>query len=322
MQIELKKSTECTINEWESYTRSFNQVFHKTKSVNDFKYKYFNTITGFSYHALLKTGDLVVGGCTIIPFEYLFNDSTICIGLAVDVFIVEDYRTDPLALYKMYTKLKKILILQDIALVIAVPNDTVYPYWKNIVKWKDVGYLKYYVLPLKIGNVVSKLPKFLNGFSILLTKILLACSSFLNFTEKESLIRINRLNRIVEKQRYTKHHKKIILDNSFFTYRIINEDGIITCYLIDFYNQQKQKKDSNTLRKAIKYIYTKENIDLIVFVGKLSFFQFMLFKIPFLTEPKHLYFMVDILNKNKLKYYKFVFDINNWDFGLFNYDVR
>ena len=57
MEIEIKKTTELTHVEWNTYIQSFNQVFHKTFNINDFKHKYINTIDGFSYHSLLKEGE-------------------------------------------------------------------------------------------------------------------------------------------------------------------------------------------------------------------------------------------------------------------------
>ena len=55
-----------------------------------------------------------------------------------------------------YNKLKKTLIDNHVIMVIAVPNDLVYSYWKNVVKWKDIGLLQYYALPVKAGNVLKK----------------------------------------------------------------------------------------------------------------------------------------------------------------------
>lgn len=322
MQIEVKKTTEWTPLEWSTYVQGFNQVFQKDYSADFFQHKYFNTIDGCSYHALLKVNGDFVGGCTVIPYYYSVNKKIIRVGLAVDVFIVDEYRTDPLTLYRMYKKLKAELILNGIALVIAVPNDIAYPYWKNIVKWKDIGYLSYYVFPLKVGEVIPKLPKFFNLFSLLGSKFLVFFSSMYNVHQKDCAIYIDRSNNVIEKQRYTEEHIRTTLDNFYFSYRIMDEDGVKTAYLIDFYNQNSRKKDNRSLREAVKFIYKQEMPDLIIFVGKLPFFQFLLFKVPFKYEPKHLYFTIDVLIKEKIPDLDSIFKIENWDFGLFNYDVR
>ena len=203
MTIELKRTTELIPEEWLFYSQSFNQVFDKTSNIDDFKHKYFKTIDGFSYHSLLKQEEKVVGCCTIIPYEYYINSKIIRVGLAVDVFIIKENRDDPYSLYNMYEKLKKELIVYNISLIIAVPNDTSYPYWKNIVKWKDVGYIRYYALPVKLGNVISKMPGVLNRISLLGAKIILVCSFLIRSTEKLAPIRMNRS--IYSRPQYRKH---------------------------------------------------------------------------------------------------------------------
>lgn len=322
MDIEVKTSNELNITDWQSYTDSFNEVFQKAFTVNDFKHKYINTVDGFSYHVLLKYDNKVVGGFTAIPYEYFIENEIVRVGFPLDVFILSDYRKDFLTFYKMYQVIKKELIVRNIDLVIVTPNYDSYQYWRKVIKMNDVGLLRYYALPLRVGNVVTSLPKFFNKLSLCGSAILILFSNLMNFKEKLAPIRLNRSNDIVEMQRYTYHHNKILIKNAFFSYRIVNEEGVITCYLIDFYNSQKKIKDSYSLGKAIKYISSLENVDLILFIGKISFFQNLLFKIPFKIEPKHLYFMADVINHEKIKNSAFVYDFKNWDFGLFNYDVR
>lgn len=323
MHIEVKTSVELSFDDWRTYTLSFNQVFQKSFSVRDFEHKYLNTVDKHSYHVLLKNdSDFVVGGFTVIPYEYYLGNDLIRVGLIVDVFITKEYRTDLLSLHKMYKKIKEKLSKENITLTIANPNEAAFKYWQKLVRIKEVGNLNYYILPIKIANVVSKFPKFFNSFSLFGSK-LLAWMAVFNASEKLLPIRLNRSNDIIGKQRYTKYHKKNLIKNAFFSYRIVNENGIITCYLIDFYNTKKEIKDLFSLHKAVQYIISHENIDLIIFVGKLLFFQFLLFKVPFKFEPRHLHFMVDIISKDKISSnQEAIYNFRNWDFGLFNFDVR
>lgn len=322
MQIELKKTKDWHSFEWSSYVQNFNKVFDKNFSIPFFMNKYLNTIDGFSYHALLKTDQEIVGACTVIPYNYSIKNQIVPIGLVVDVFILAEYRTDPLVLYRMYKKLKKELVKNNIALVVAVPNDTAYPYWKNIVKWKDIGCLNYYALPIKLGNIITKLPSFINLFLQWYTSFLIFISSLFNNKQKYYDIKIDRSNPIIYKQRYTTDHYQIKIFNSYFSYRIVNEKGIRTGYIIDFYNILNNKRDNRTLKNAVNYILKNEKIDIIIYVGSISFFQLLLYRIPRKYEPKHLYFMADILDYEKIKDINLVFNIHSWDFGLFNYDVR
>ncbi|MDD5659844.1 MAG: GNAT family N-acetyltransferase [Actinomycetota bacterium] len=322
-KIVIKTSKEISDNEWESYTDSFNVVFSKNAKIEDFRQKYLFTIDEQSFHVFLKTTEEeVVGSCTVIPYNYLAFGTMMKTGLAVDVFIREEYRNDPLILYKMYKTLKQKLIENKILLVIAVPNDIAYPYWKNIVKWKDIGLIDYYALPLKAGNVIKRKHRFLNFLSYVSSKGMILLSYFFKSSEKTFPIRIDRSNDILYKQRYTLEHKIKEIESVIFAYRVVQEGDTRSCYLIDFYNKKNNKKDTKSLRTAIKYIIRSENIDIIIFVGKLSFFQNLLFKVPYKYEPKHLYFTADILSAANIKDEQKLLDITNWDFGLFNYDVR
>ena len=321
MQIEFKTTSQITATGWESYTAAFNQVFKKETTVDYFHQKYRFTIDGGSYHVFLTVGDQVVGACTVIPYEYCFEEKIMRCGLAVDVFIVTEFRNDPLALYRMYKILKKELIQKDIALIIAVPNDVAYPYWKNVVKWKVTGLLNYYVLPVKSATITAKLPVVFNPLNHAYANLMVFLSRFVQSTERLSKIRINRANKIVEVQRYTKDHLQFTIAKTFVSYRIVYEEGINTCYLIDFYNIHKGCKDAASLQQAMQKIMADETVDIIVFIGKLNFFQLLLLKLPFRFEPRHLYLMTDILITEKINT-TLISDIRNWDFGLFNYDVR
>lgn len=321
MQIQVITSNKINNFQWMNYCKAFNQVFDKNYDTDYFLQKYINTIDTYSYHSLLLENEQIVGACTVIPMEYIIKSEKIRIGLAVDVFIVKEYRTDPFSLHNMYTLLKNKLVEQNIVLVIAVPNDIAYPYWKKIVGWKDIGLLPYFALPIKIGNVISKWESILNPLNVIFSKIVTNIYLFSNFKENILSIRLNRENSIIEKQRYTSQHKRKDLNDSYFSYIIVDESNTKVCYLIDFYNKNSKLKDKKTLQQAMLYILRNETIDIIIFIGKLNFKQRYLFRVPFKFEPKHLYFTGDNIIPNKINN-DLVYNIENWDFGLFNYDVR
>jgi len=326
MEIRIAETTQLSEKEWASYVEHFNAVFKQHFDKDHFKHKYLTTIDGTSYHALLIENAEVVGCCSVIPHVYVFGTEKIKIGLAVDVFIHEDFRSDPYALYRMYKELCLYIKAQGLALVIAVPNDVAYPYWKNIVKWRDIGFIPYYAIPLRIANVLKSDKTILNfasrAFFVFLTYVSKVASWFWNPAEQNQPIRIDRSNAIVEKQRYTQEHHRVLEQDTFFSYRIVNEGDVVTAYLIDFYNVHRRKRDARSLHNAVHFIAQKNKIDIIVFVGKLTFPQFYLIKVPFSKEAKHLYFMADIIIPHELFKKEFICSYSNWDFGLFNYDVR
>ncbi len=311
---------------FDSLTSSYNEVFEKDIDSGHFRNKYLNTILSNSFHCFLVYENKVVGNCSIIPFEYKYFDKIVRFGLAVDVFIIEKYRKDPFSLRKMYKILCKELIQKNISLVIAIPNDVAYPYWKRIVKWKDIGLLNYYVLPIKLGNVLVRnsflnIPNYI--FSFLLVKFSFFLSLFFRASEKKSKIELKQGENLktFEKHRYSSNHCQITTKgNCSFRFITLLEGTVKTTYLLDYYNE-KFEKNYLTLTKAVSHILKKENTDLIVFVGKIAFPQLLLFKLPRSKEPKKLYFTSDVLLPDIIDE-KEINNIENWNFGLLNYDVR
>ena len=129
MEIKICSTQEWSYCEWESFVSSFEAIFHKGFTKDYFNNKYLSVCDRQSYHALLLHEDKVVGNISVIPYWYRHNeDELIKIGLAADVFILEDYRSDPFTLRRMYKRLTKLLIEKRIVSVIAVPNETAYSY--------------------------------------------------------------------------------------------------------------------------------------------------------------------------------------------------
>lgn len=321
MEIKFLKSGSLSDHDWTSYCEAFNRIFEKEYTIDYFKQKYQITIDGYSYHSFLCNESEIVGACTVIPYSYIVEKAPVRIGLVVDVFILTEYREDPYSLFRMYKLLKKEMVNNNIAFTVAVPNDIAYPFWKSIVKWKDVGLLTYYTLPVKLGNVLGKYKSLLNAINRIGLSVLMPLSGLLISKEKDTVIRIDRSVSLLEEHRYTSDHKILTIENAFFSYRIISEHGVVTCYLIDFYNLKSKRKDTGSLRRAITEIIKNEEIDLIIYVGQLRMSQSLLFKVPFAKEPKHLYFMSDLVMPEMVNA-AVIRNIANWDFGLFNYDVR
>ncbi len=323
MEITLKKTNELNQSDWKKYIDAFNTVFEKSFSFEFFQNKYEKTIKGYSYHSFLTTEDnQIVGGCTTIPFSYNFGNEKKLVGLVVDVFVLKEHRRNPYALLKMYQKQGDLLREEGITMILGVPNDVAYPYWKKLAKWKDIGSLTYYVMPVKIGNVIGKKSSLLNFASTVFTKSLTIISTINPSKEKACPISIDRSESIIEQQRYNENHELVDQNGIFFSFRIEIEKGIRTCYLIDFYSKNSKQKTAQALRKAISYITKNTDVDIIIYVGKLNFFQTLLFKVPKSKEPKTLPLTNDVLLPNEFKDSNFISDIKNWDFGLFNYDVR
>lgn len=321
MEIVIKKSIDFSKNEWIEYSNSFNEVFGKNFTVEYFKHKYFNTIEGYSYHALLKSNNTIVGGFAVIPFEYIVKDYKIKVAFPLDVFILSNYRSDFLNFYKMYREVKKELEINNFDLVIVTPNDESYSYWKKMMKMKDIGNIPFHIIPVRPSKISRYVPKLIDRISKVIIQLLIYINNILKCKEKELSINIIK-SEIVEKQRYYKIHKQITIDNNYFSYRIIDEDNVNTCYVIDFYDKNTSRKTNQSLSQTVRYIIKNEKIDVILFIGEINIFQTIFLRVPARFEPRKLHFMGEIINKDKKFNEDVLFNYKNWDFGLFNFDVR
>lgn len=320
MKIKVCRSTDLTKVEWKSYTLGFNETMHRNFSSDFLMNKYTAVYKGYSCHAMLVSdnGDLV-GGATVIPCYYEREGERFVCGLAVDVFIRVAYREDPLALRRMYKKLVPLLHEEGVVAVMAVPNATAYPYWKNVVKWKDVGYINYWMLPLRAGKILGKkgvVGGILNLGSMCYFGFVYAVSAITSLIDcKDKKYRYS----ICKNDPYyvSKFKSDSYIKNEGYIYKIEDEDGVKTGYVIDA--EKNGRRSARVLFRCISDIM-KNHVDIILYVGKLSFFQTLMLKVPRKFEPKLLPLTCDLISKDEK--YKDMLDINNWDFGLQNYDVR
>jgi len=309
----------CNWNDsyWKSFTQNYNNIFDKNFTIDFFKNKYKSSSMGFSFHSLL-INDLneVVGACTVMPYLYSRNSETLNLGQAVDVFIVEKYRSNPMMLRDMYLELKEQLLLNEIICVLAVPNKNVFKYWTNVVKWKHIGNLNYWVHPIKIGSALNT-SKFLDKLSLLFSAFL----GFLNCIFCKILYDNKNHNtyKIIQndeflKMRFNNKYKKSEI--GFF--KIYKEKEVEVAYVFPTSNEPSLIN----LVKSIKIIREKTNAHLVFYVGTFNRFKYFLLRIPKKLEPQELPLTCDILDKKNLLKYADMLEIKNWDFSLTNFDVR
>ncbi len=144
MKFKTFKTSEIDKELFNDYIISFNNIFKKNYDVSYFLKKYKETPLKYSFHSFLIVNKKISGACTIIPYEYNLSSEVKFIGLAVDTFILEDFRKkNPFILYKLYNNLKKKLIDYNLIGVVSVPNDNAFQYWTKINKFKYLGKLQY-----------------------------------------------------------------------------------------------------------------------------------------------------------------------------------
>jgi len=321
--IKTCKSSEITDSEWSSYIYNFNKTFYKNFDLKYFKHKYLSTSDGYSFHSfLIDNNKNVVGACTLIPTLYKISGKERKIALAVDLFVLPEYRNDSLNFLKLYLNLKKIIAGVGIVAVIAIPNSNSYLYWKNVVKFKDVGTLSYWAYPVRLANITKRF-SFLNQLSLIYAKICLSLNTIVslafNSKEKSSSYEIDVNEQFMNARFYGEYISIIDNDVSCY-YKITDEDGVKTAYLI--YARENGTTSYKALIKGVQMIMKKNKVDLILYIGTLRIFQLLFFRVPKKLEPKTLPLICDILTKENKEIYKDIYDLTNWDFGLLNYDVR
>ena len=321
MEIKFFKTNAIDDAMFISYTKAFNFVFERNISPNFFKKKYSSSSKGYSYHVFMLENNAVVGACTAIPYNFTVNGKRVLLSIIGGLFIHPDYRRDSLAFLKMYKLLKDNMLLDGISGVYAIPNENAYLYWKKIVKFTDIGRLHYYVLPLKVGNILKKF-KIVNTLSYTVCWSFVKCmnlfSKLLYSEDTGSKITLVR-NGEFEKHRYDNIHVVVKKNDITFTYTISNEEGVKTAFLLDYYNLNGNR-DSNVLSVAINSIMENETIDLIVYIGFINHSYSSLLKVPLSKEPRPLYLNGDLFNPDISN--NLFFNSKNWDFSLSYFDVR
>ena len=108
--------------------------FEKKFDLKHFRNKY-NSHKKNSYHSFLIANETdVVGAVSIIPMEYNMGGVKRNVGLVVDLFVLSEYRNDPLVILKLYLELKKLIKKSEISIIVAVPNINSIGYFTNILK--------------------------------------------------------------------------------------------------------------------------------------------------------------------------------------------
>jgi hypothetical protein len=299
---------------WESYTNSFNTVFQKEYSEQYFKDKYLNNYLKDSYHGLILDGEMIIGACTAIPYKYCFFGEKISFALFVDAFVLENYRKNEFILYDAYIIVQNKLIEDSIPYIISVPNNIAYPFWKKLAGWKDIGIIPWYVMPLKIGNILRK-SKLLNISYVLFLLYFILCrvvSLFFN-SKKQGNIHLDE-DFLYSEYRFAdrKYHK---IRNTKLFYCVNTEEHIKAAYLLG-----ESDFSFKEISKAVWDIIIKENVDIIIYIGNINAVQFALIKLPKSLQPRQFYLcgkeIIDIGIDDR------IYSYSNWDFGLKNFDVR
>jgi hypothetical protein len=311
-----KTTNQFSLDERKVFCKLFSQVFQKNMSDQQFDRKYLYTPLGYSHHGLMFVDGNMVGAYNLIPYRYRCFGAERLFGLSVDMMIDKEHRAGPFNVVEI-AKLACEGAKQDgIDFLLGFPNENSYQFTKRLLKWRDIGELDFYILPINIGAIKPKL-RFLNTMSRAFARI---------------FVHLPRVHRCVtpdfniekvydgcfEEHRYDNRHRILDCDGKKCVYRLCTEeDGIRVLYIIDVH-----PLTSETFRKVIRRVYpiAAAHADLILYVGRLPFIPPGLIKVPRFKQPHRIMMCGKLLNNQWMNEY--VFAIENWNVNISNFDVR
>lgn len=326
--IKICKTFELTNEDWQKLTTGFNICFKTNHCVEHLRVFYENTIKGYSYHALDlddKTGD-IRGYNSFLPTEYLYRGNLIFGGISGGTYVLPEYRKDVGIFMELMSSLFKYCRNEGMVIKVGVPNKNSFKYTIRINKAKLVGYLNYYILPVRPFNFLRyKFLKPLNYITLLSSLIWLYINSlislFLNTKKDKKLFELNTTQEYLQTRfSDTDRYRHVKNDKYSCYYRIYFEKNTKVAYLMDF--RESGVRSFRSLLFAIKNILKKEkDITMVLYVGTLNMKQSMMLKLPHRFDPKPLPLTVNVLNKDK-DMQNDAINIDAWDFGLINFDAR
>lgn len=312
----VKKTTELTTEEINRINRLFLDVMKHTRTEEGFKRLYLNTPLGYSYHIMLMEGEELIGFHSGLPFYYLNNGKRFIAGLGIDTMTAVGHR-DFFNVRDMFVACEKAMKKEGCTLRIGFPNDNSYPVLKKGFKYKDIGKLDTFFLPIRIGGVKPSL-RILNPFSRLFAWCVIQWS---RFSKNNQLCeyQYQKEHSTFDKGRYNWYdgnYQTVEIGDVTAHYKVSNHEGVKTAFIIDVTPRSKRMFDA-----VVREVYKREgkSIDLIMYVGHLTFSPMSLIKMPHKYEPKHFNFTCKPLEKEVFD--DSLYDIDNWDVNLSNYDL-
>lgn len=326
--IKVCKTQELLPNEWVQMTDGFNICFHTNHSVEHLKKFYCNTIKGYSYHALDfddATGKLR-GYNSFLPTEYLYRDVLIQGGISGGTYVIPEYRKDVAIFMNLMTSLFNYCKKEGMVIKVGVPNKNSFKYTIKVNKAKLVGFLNYYILPLRPFKFLKNpflsrlniVPLFLVWLWVLLNHLIaIVCSS----RKRKCKFELNTTPEFLRIRFGNKDNYKRISSSSYSChYRIYTEGNVDVAYLMDF--RERDTRTFKALSFAVRNIMKQEkNVAMVLFVGTMNMFQTLMIKLPHKFDPKPLPLTINVLNKDK-QIMDDAVDLASWDFGLINFDAR
>lgn len=314
--IQFRYTNELTQGEVADYCKLFENVFHKGKCPQSFLRQFTTTCRGHSFHALLlHHSDGLVGAFTVSPEIYVVDGVDQVFGLSVDTMIHPSHRNDPLHFKRMADTCATHLIEQGIHFVFGFPNDQSRVYFEKVLRWRRMGELPYFCLPVRIGRFVPALAVLDRGYRCLLRagtwlgSRLASDRTIAPSIEPQSRNTPGRLLRIQGRQILNLKGGGIVV------YSVHNEGPHLSvCYLVDV-----QPLSPKSIWDSVgKLLALELDIDVFAYLGPLPFSPWPLGRLPGARVPKRIF----MLGKPLPGANEGLLDISRWRVNLSTFDVR
>lgn len=314
---------------WQQIVDGFNESFHTNHDIAHFKKYYTSNSFGHSFHAikLSEEGELM-GYNSYIPSEYIFKGEKIKAVNSGGSFVLKKFRREEFLFMDLLRALSKYSVEHGFTFSFGVPNKNSFKYSVKFLRANHIGDLPYYMLPVNISKILKKSNL---SFLDLLSRIYCYITVYLNIilsaifnkhnVEKDIELSISPdflAHRFENKTRY----KELHFGNETAYYRMIDEDGISTAYIM-YFGDLYGKRSYKSLAKCVKEILKNEKVDIILYVGTMNMKQMLLTRVPSKLEPQKLHLVYNIIDKTQKKSLSPIYNnIKNWDFSLINFDAR
>lgn len=317
MEFLFKHTNDLSEKELIQIAELFESVFEKVRSVETHLAQFVNNPLGYSYHSIIIDNDRIVGINSYVPVYFNVKGKKLLFANSIDSMVLKEYR-DFFAYKEMvdlaYEKMKE----EEVAFVYGYPNDNAYPVVIKSRLMKEIGRMNIYCLPIHIGGIKPIL-RFLNPLTEMFFRGYTSISGLFASSSKPEFD-IEKDAQSYNKTRYRRSDGKYSIanlkDGITVYYKIKVHEGVRTAFLIDL-----SEKSPMAFNRAVNHIvknHSKE-FDILLYPGYLPFSNTGMLRIPRKYEPKNFYLTGKILDKKAIG--KDVWNIQNWDTNLSNYDL-
>ena len=310
---------------WIQICRGYEECFDTSHTPDQLKKFFSNSISGYTLHALKFNEDGVLLGHNYFqPRPYKLNGKNVICALSGGTFVLPEFRKDVLIFKDLFNALCEESYKLGWIAQIGVPNENSFKYCVRIIKDKYIGDLNYYILPVHIGKILKRKNNLLDsisyGYSVITSKLNLCLSTIVNFKEKKVPLHIDESDQYLSIRLANPDYRHIRKGNMRATYRMYDEDGINTAYILQF--GENGKRSARSLAKTVNAIMKNEKPDAILYVGSMNLKQTILTKVPKKFVPHRLTVTVSLFDKENKELEQTLSSLSNFDYGLLNFDVR